>query len=57
VLDSDTNIEAYEINGDVVPEPQSWMLMVAGAIGLVWRGRGTPRPLSRRSVNDGADAG
>jgi PEP-CTERM motif len=59
VLDSDTNvIEAYQINGDaVVPEPQSWMLMVAGAIGLMWRGRRTPRPRSQRSANDGADAG
>jgi PEP-CTERM motif len=45
VLDSDTNvIEAYEINGDAaVPEPQSWMLMLTGAIGLMWRGRRTPR--------------
>jgi hypothetical protein len=58
VRDSDTNvIEAYEINGNAVPEPQSWMLIVAGAIGLVWRGRGTPRPRSRRSANDAADAG
>jgi hypothetical protein len=58
VLDSDTNvIEAYEINGDsAVPEPQSWMLMVAGMIGLVWRGRGTLRTRASRSTNDGADA-
>jgi hypothetical protein len=41
VRDPDTNvIEAYQVNGTTaVPEPQSWMLTAAVALGLIWRVR------------------
>ena len=42
VRDSDANvIEAYQVNGAVVPEPQSYMLTAAIALILVWRARRT----------------
>ena len=58
VRDSDANvIEAYQVDGTVVPEPQSYLLTAAIALILVWRARITSSARQDRRSLDCEDAG